>query len=129
MDQNLLVNELVKMGSRFLEEFDKRYPIAVAFWMKEKDDIEWRLHIASDKIGDAKREVYGEVRRVAETMKDIGFDSSYVRLETMDERIIQWALDRQRRNPGPRVIFDVPGFYGEEVEGMYLYPTVKTAIA
>ena len=130
MDQNALVNELVKAGSRFLEEFGKNYPIAVAFWMKEKDERRWHLHIASEKVGDAgTRDAYGAVIRVAEQMRDISFDPFYVRLRTMDEKIVQFALDFQRRHPGLAAVFDVPSYYGVEVEGMYLYPPLKVAAA
>ena len=119
MNQNLLVNELVKMGSQFLEEFGKTYPIGVAFWMKDKDDSQWRLHIASDKIGDSGiRTPLGEVIRVAAAMKDVSFESSWIRLRKMDEKIVRFALDQQHHFPGRSVIFDVPGFYGEEIEGM-----------
>lgn len=130
MDQNALVNELVTLGARFLEEFGKRYPLAVAFWMKENDERRWHLHIASEKMGDVDvRQAYGEVIRIAGQMKDVSFDPFYVRLRTMDEKIVQFALDFQRRHPGLPAVFDVPSYYGIEVEGMYLYPPLKTAAA
>lgn len=128
MDQNALVNELVLHGRRFLEEFGRAYPIAIAFWMKDKDESRWHLHIASESFKSAdKGNAYGEVIRSARHLEGVPFDATYVRLERMDEKIVRWAIDYQLRHPGLSAVFDVPGFYGAEIEGMYLYPPLKTA--
>jgi hypothetical protein len=130
MDQNALVNELVKLGARFLEEFGKAYPIAVAFWMKDKEESRWHLHIASEKINDADDgKANGVVIRVARQLQNPSFDPFLIRLCYMDEKIVKFALDFQRENPGMPAVFDVPGYYGVEVEGMYIYPPVQAAAA
>ena len=59
MDQIPLVNELIENGARFLEEFGKTYPVTVAFWLKDRDESRWHLHIASEKISDADRRKAG----------------------------------------------------------------------
>lgn len=129
MGQNPLVNELIEAGARFLEEFEKRYPVAVAFWLKGRDESSWNLHIASEKISDAKiREAYGEVHRIPAQLKDVYFDPFDVILRQMDDPIVQYALDSQRRFPARlATVFNVPTFEGVEVEGMYLYPPGHTA--
>lgn len=131
MDQEPLVKELIEAGARFLGEFGIRYPVAVAFWLKTPDESRWHLHIASEKIGNGPvGDAYGEVVRVTRDMKDIDFDPSYVRLRKMDDRIIQFALDYQRRHPAHfPAVYDVPSFHGVEVEAMYLYPPLQAAAA
>jgi hypothetical protein len=131
MDQNPLVSELIEVGARFLKEFDKSYPVAVAFWLKSEDESRWHLHIASEKNRDGNaRDAYGAVLRIAAQMKDVSFDPFYVRLCGMDESIVQFALDYRRRYPGRMAaVSNVPSFFGVEVEGMYLYPPAKTVAA
>ena len=131
MDQNPLVSEQIEAGARFLMEFEKRYPVAVAFWLKNREEREWVLHIASEKISDTKiREGYGEVHHITAQMTDVYFDPLNVILRKMDDPIVQFALDFQRRYPVRlATIFNVPTFEGVEVEGMYLYPPVKTVAA
>jgi hypothetical protein len=131
MDQITLVGELVEAGSRFLDEFGKHYPIAIAFWLKARDERGWNLHIASEEIGDAKiREAYGEVLRSAAQVKDVFFDPFDVVLRKMDDPIVQFALDSQRGFPARRAMLsNVPSFGGIEIEAIYLYPPLKTAAA
>jgi hypothetical protein len=125
MDQNALVNDLVKRGAAFLEEFEKLHPIAVAFWLKNKGEKRWHLHVASEKLDDAARyDAYADVIRIA---NELSFGPSFVRLRKIDEKIVQWALAYQHRHPSLAAVFDVPSFYGVEVEGMYLYPPMKAA--
>src|SRR5580658_1846651 len=101
MDQIPLVNELIESGTCFLAEFDKNYPVAIAFWLKTSDVSRWRLHVASAKIIDGKtRDAYLEVIRVTGQMKGSYFDPSYVTLRLMDDPIIRFAIDFQRRHPG-----------------------------
>ena len=131
MDQIPLVNELIDAGKRFVEEFDKTFPIAVAFWLKDRDESRWSLHIASAKIGDADRQkAFAEIVRIGALMKDTYLDATDVKLRTMDERMVQFALDFRRRYPAPiATVYNVPSFDGVEVEGMYLYPPLRTAAA
>ena len=130
MDQSPLVNELIENGSRFLKEFDRNYPVAVAFWLKGSDESRWHLHIASQKISDTERRAaYGDVLRIAKEMSDVSFDPFLVRLRTMDDRIVQFAIDFQRRHPGLANVVDVPSFHLVEVDGMYIYPPLKAVSA
>lgn len=132
MDQNSLVSQLVETGARFLDRLDETYPVAAAFWLKDRNESKWYLHIFSPKISDGGlREAYGEVLRITREMKGDSFDPFNVKLWKMDNAIVQFANDMQRRFPG-RTITDyyVPNFVGVDVEGIYFYPhSIKAAIA
>ena len=129
MDQTPLVNDLIESGMLFLAEFAKSYPVGAAFWLKANDDRKWRLHIASPTLQDGrKRDAYGEVIRITDQMKDVFFDPFNVILRKMDDDIVKFALSYKRIFPTRgATIYDVPSYYGEEVEGMYLYPPIKAA--
>lgn len=129
MDPNPLVAELIEAGARFLDEFEKSFPVAAAFWLKESDEERPYLHIASyqmppEKIGEA----YGQVLRIARQLKGVHFDPFNIKLRKIEDPIVQFALKFQHEHSAPiSTIFNVPTFEGVEVEGMYLYPPMKTA--
>lgn len=124
MDKNSLVAELIEAGARFLDEFEKSYPIAIAFWLKDRDESRWYLHVASDQVPDTKKkEAYGAVLRIASQLRDPNFDAFHVKLRKVSDPIVKFAIDFQRRHPGRIATqFNVPTFEGVDVEGMYLYP-------
>lgn len=131
MDQIPLVDELIVAGKRFVQEFDKSFPIAVAFWLKDRDESKWSLHVASQKIDDGNRhQAFGEIVRITGQMTDTHLGLMDVKLREMDDRIVQFALDFRCRHPAPlATVFNVPTFEGVEVDGMYLYPPLRTAAA
>ncbi|MBI1831745.1 MAG: hypothetical protein HYR84_09880 [Planctomycetes bacterium] len=126
-----MVTELVDAGRRFLEEFDKTFPIAAAFWLKDRDESGWSLHIASDKISDADRQnAFAEMVRITTAMKYPYLGPTDIKLRRVSDRIVQFALDFRRRYPAPlATVFNVPTFEGVEVEGMYLYPPRTAPVA
>lgn len=129
MDQIPL--ELIEVGRRFLDEFDQTFPIAVAFWLKDRNESEWNLHIASEKISDADRQkAFAEIVRITGQMRDTPLDLMDIKLRKMEDRIVQFALDFRRRYPASlATVFNVPTFEGVDVDGMYLYPPFKTVMA
>jgi hypothetical protein len=134
MDQNSLVDvpkDLVDAGCRFLGEFAKSYPIAIAFWRKDRHEHDWSLHVASPKITvENMRDAYGEVHRLAQGMKDVHFDPFLLRLERMDDPYVQFAMEYTRPLPAQiATVFHVPTFRGLDVEGMHIYPPIKTPAA
>jgi hypothetical protein len=132
MDQNPLVKELIDAGERFLERFEKPYPVAAAFWLKNRAKSRWYLYVLSAHIRDENiRDAYSEVLRITKEMTDHYFDPFQIKLLKMDNTIVEFAQDMQRRYPG-RVVADgyVPTFVGVDVEGLYFYPHgVKAAVA
>lgn len=132
MDQSPLVEQgQVEAGQKFIEEFDKVFPVAVAFWLKDKEESSWKFHVASKKIGDAERpKAFEEIVRIARDLRSPWLGIMNIRLRKPDDRIVQFALNFQDRYPAHKAtIFDVPSFEGVEVEGMYLYPPIQAAAA
>lgn len=125
MDQGPLVKEQIEAGARFLAEFHKYAPVQAAFWLKESDEGEWYLYVASDQITDDNFDIgYGEVARIFAVLKDPWFDPFQVKLIGMDDPLAKAAMDLIRRFPG-RGHVRVHGetFGGVAVDGIYLYPS------
>src|SRR5258708_16795052 len=125
MDQGPLVAEPIDAGARFLREFDKYLPVQAAFWLKDGEDGEWNLYVASNQITDDNFDVaYGEVVRIAGVLRDPMFDPFQVKVIGMDDPLAKAALDVQRRYPG-RTPIPVHGktFGRLPVEEGYIYPS------
>jgi hypothetical protein len=116
--------EWIDAGAHLLEEFDKRYPVKAAFWLKEADDPFWYLYIASDHVNDTNlKDAYGEVLDAAKAMHDPNLDPFRVKLQVRPEWV-QAAMDIQGRFPvktGTR--FHGGTFGGYSVDEVYIYPT------
>jgi hypothetical protein len=125
MDQGPLVIDQIDAGARFLGEFQKYTPVRVAFWLKESDEGEWSLYVASDQITDDNFDVaYGEVLRIAGELHDPFFDPFQVKLIGAGDPLAKAALDIHRRYPG-RVATRFHGqvFGGLPAEEVYIYPS------
>jgi hypothetical protein len=125
MDQGPLVKEQIDAGARFLTEFQKYAPVQATFWLKESDEGEWYLYVASDQITDDNFDLgYGEVARLNVALKDPWFDPFQVKLIGMGDPLAQAALDHLRRFPG-RGPARVHGetFGSVAVDEVYLYPS------
>jgi hypothetical protein len=123
MDQSALVTEQVEAGAKFLDEFQKSYPVQAAFWLYGGEDGRWRLYIASEKITDDNFDTaYGKAARVARKIDDPWLDPFVVKLIRTDDRLAKAAVEVQRRYPrsGPA---HFPGrLFGPGVEPVCLYP-------
>src|ERR1700732_2901847 len=121
--------EWIDSGARFIEEFDKRYPVKAAFWLKEADDPFWYLYIASDHVNDTNlKGAYGEVLKGATALQDTNLDPFRVKLQVKPEWV-QAAMDIQGRFPvktGTR--FHGGTFGGYSVDEVYIYPTPSAAV-
>jgi hypothetical protein len=125
MDQGPLVSDQIEAGARFLGEFQKYVPVTVAFWLKESDEGEWYLYVASDQITDDNFDVaYGEVGRIAGQLRDPLFDPFQVKVLGADDPLAKAALDIKGRHPGPVATrFHGRVFGGLPVEEVYIYPS------
>jgi hypothetical protein len=125
MDQGPLVIDQIDAGARFLGEFRNRVPIQSAFWIKQLEDGEWGLYVASDQITDDNFDIaYGEVLRIAGKLRDPLFDPFQVKLIGADDPLAKAALDINRRFPGPVATrFHGRVFGGLPVEEVYVYPS------
>lgn len=124
MDQSPLVSEQIDAGARFLRAFGTYVPVQAAFWIKESEEGEWSLYVASDQITDDNFDVaYGEVVRLAGQLQDPWFDPFQVKLIGIHDSLAQAALDIRRRYPG-RTPTHIHGktLGGLGVEEVYVYP-------
>jgi hypothetical protein len=125
MGQIPLVSEQIDAGTRFLDEFQKYLPIQIAFWLKEAEDGDWNLYIASDQITEDNFDVaYGEVARIAGQVRDPWFDLFQVKLVGTYDPLAQAALNIQQRFP-VRMPVRLHGktFGGLTVDEVYIYPS------
>lgn len=124
MDQELLVNEQIDAGKKFLDAFEKSVPVKVAFWLKTSPDTGWYLYVASDrfKLGDM-RSAYLEVFQAAREFEDPNFSQFQVRLIRTKDPSAKAALDVYRRHPVPiPAHFQERMFGGMGVEGVSIDP-------
>jgi hypothetical protein len=124
MDQVSLVSRRIEAGARFLGEFQKYLPVRDAFWLKESDESDWILYVASDKITDDNFDVaYGEVARIAGEMRDPWFDPFRVKLIGKDAPLARAAAGIRRPYPGPiPTHFSGSTFGGVAVDDVFFYP-------
>jgi hypothetical protein len=125
MDQVPLVSEQIDAGTKFLGEFQKYLPIQAAFWLKETEEGDWSLYVASEQITDDNFDVaYGEVLRIAGQLRDPWFDPFQVKVIGANDPLAQAALDIQRRFPGRMPTrFHRRIFGGVSVDEVYVYPS------
>jgi hypothetical protein len=119
-----LVNEQIEAGLRFVHEFDKRIPVRVAFWLKDRERWFWHLCIVSDEIpGEKVYEAYGEVGRVADQMPDPDFNSLRVSILGWETPVARAALEAQQRYRGKRMIHLHDTHFGDvSAEEVLIYP-------
>ncbi len=122
MDQGSLVGNQIEAGNYFLREFEKSTRVVVAFWLKENEDGEWNLYVASDRFNDGKiGGAYGEVLQIAKYMNDPYFEPFQVKLVGLSEPLVQAALEFYVTHP-PKIRFHIRErkFGGIDVEEVYL---------
>ncbi|NBO93331.1 MAG: hypothetical protein EBV06_13620 [Planctomycetia bacterium] len=131
MDQGPVVIDEIYAGSRFLAEFQEYIPIKTAFWLKESDEMQRYLYVASDEITDDNFDIaYGEVIRIASKLDDPLFDPFKVKLVGGHHPLAKEASNiRKYYRPESAVRLRDKVFGGSLAEEVYIYPenTVKIA--
>jgi hypothetical protein len=124
MDQGPLVNEQIEASVQFLSEFNKRYPIQTAFWLKETDEGWWWLYVASDQITDDNFDVaYSAAGRVADAMQDPWFDVTQVKVIGQDDSLAKAAAELRSRYPARKPVHLYNrAFGGVAIDEVYIYP-------
>lgn len=124
MDKRPLVREQIDAGATFLREFEKYAPVDVAFWYRGDDDSSPRLWVASHEINDENFDLaYGEVVRIAATMRNPNFEGADVKVVNADERLAKASLELMQRYGGK-----IPAHYHSRAVGgitvgeIYIYP-------
>lgn len=131
MDQGPLVTEQIDAGAELAREFDKRIPLQAAFWLKEAEDGQWYLYLASDQINDSNfHAAYGEVHRLLGPGPHLWLDPFQVKVAGTDHRIVKDVIALQQKYPAPlvrRLRTQLLG--GVYVDEAYLYPIPVPAMS
>jgi hypothetical protein len=130
MDQGPLVIEAIDVGAELVRRLDKSVPVQAAFWVKDSEEGQWYLYIASDQIDDKNLDVaYGEVLRLAGQMASPYLDPFQVKLIPTSDSLAQAALDIHRRYLGRMATrFGGKNFGGISVDDVYIYPASVTTL-
>ena len=124
MDQSPLVMQEIEAGSRFIQEFAKHTPVQAAFWLKARDESQWFLYVASDRITDSNLGVsYGEVLRIASEPPDPWLDPFQIKVIGTDHPLAKAVLEIQAKYPrsvARRLQSRLLG--GLSIDDAYIYP-------
>ncbi len=124
MDQGPLVSEQIDAGARFLREFQKYVPVQTAFWLKDSEEGEWYLYVASDRITDDNFDVaYEEVARIAGTIRDPWFDPFQIKVIGTDDPLAKGVEDLLRLCPRRPARFRDTPLGGVSAAEVYVYPS------
>ncbi len=125
MDQGPLVTEQIDAGAKLAGEFAAKYkPLQAVFWLKESEDGQWFLYLASDQIDDSNFDLaYREVHRLLGRGPHTWLDPFQVKVTGTDAPAAKAVLDLLRKYPG-QMPARFPGrpFGGLGVEEAYIYP-------
>ncbi len=130
MDQEPLVSGEIDAGAELARRLDQHVPVNAAFWVKESEEGQWYLYIASDQIDEKNLDVaYGEVLRLASLMASPFLDPFRVKLIPAGDPLAQAALDIHQRYPGT-IATRLGGkrFGGMAVDGVYIYPAFTSTL-
>jgi len=124
MDQGQLVSEDIHAGADLVRRLDQYVPVKAAFWLKESEEGQWYLYIASDQIDDTnRRATYGQVLRLAAELANPYFDPFRVKLISTSDPLAHAALDIHRQYPSvSNIRLGGTNFGGIGVDGVHLYP-------
>ena len=125
MDQTTLGIEEIEAGAELVRQFESFASVDAAFWLKASDEPNRFLYIASEHIDDKNFDVaYGEVLRLARTMRSPYLDPFRVKLVGKDDPLAKEAIGIIGRFPGPMAThFYGSWFGGLSVDDVYIYPS------
>lgn len=124
MGSNILVDEQIEAGAKFIHDFNAYVPVSVAFWVKPAESDNLFLYVGSDDISDANvAAAYGEVMRRMSQDRTPALDPFQIKLVNSSDPIARDAMeirDRYRRNRATQLQDSLLGGLG--IEGAYIYP-------
>lgn len=101
MDQGTLVSEQIDAGAKLVADFGHYKPLRAAFWIKDPDDREWYLCLASDQINDTNFDLaYGEVNRLVRPMSNLWLDPFQVKVMGADHPMAKAVIELTEKYPG-----------------------------
>ena len=124
MDQGSLVMPQIEAGARLVNAFAAYKPVRAAFWLKDSDDREWFLYLASDQIDDSNFDLaYGEVLRITAKYPDPWLDPFQVKVVGSAAPVAKDVIGAQQKVPG-KMATRLHGrqMGGVMVEEAYIYP-------
>jgi hypothetical protein len=131
MDQGPLVIEQIDAGARLASEFAAQYrPLQAVFWLKESEDGQWFLYLASDHIDDSNFDLaYGEVLRLVGPGPHMWLDPFQVKVTGIHDPVVKDVIELQHRYPGnlsTRLRNRLLG--GRNVDEAYIYAVPNPAL-
>ena len=126
MGEELLVNEQIDAGAKFVRDFNDYVPVSVALWVVSADSDDVFLYIASDDIDDSNFDVaYGEVLRRLTGKRSQWLDPFQIKLVNSSDPIAQDAIKIRDRYPAPLVTrYGGSSLGGTSIDGARVYPPV-----
>ncbi len=116
---------MIDAGAELARRFAAEYkPLRAAFWLKDYEDGQWFLYLASDQIDDSNFDLaYGEVGRLLGRGPHLWLDPFQVKVTGTDTPLVKSVLDIQRKYPGllPTRLRNAR-LGGEMFEEVYIYP-------
>jgi hypothetical protein len=118
-----LVIDEIEAGAELIHEFDKIFPLKVAFWLKASDEDSRYLYVASERIDDSTiRAAYGEVIRLLGQKPTPFLQPMRVKAISADNALAKAAVDVLDRYPGQLDIRFGGSLFGHlVVDDVYIY--------
>jgi hypothetical protein len=133
MDQGVLVEMQVDEGKRLIERLvEKGVPVTAACWLKETEDGQWFLYLATPLVDDegATLAAYRRVNAVIRQMESHPFriDPLEIKVVAPGSAVGKAVSDLSRQLPHPSAIrYRGTHFAGMSIEGAYVYPLPAAA--
>ncbi len=129
MAQELLVDQHIEAGQRFISEIQTSLPVSVAFWVLPATSEEWRLYVAIDGLaGTGLRAAVGEVHRLLFDKRTQWLDPLRVYLIDSTEPMARAAIAARDRFPGHEPVRYHGSWMGMEISGAVIYPRQQPAL-
>jgi hypothetical protein len=102
MDQGPLVTEQLDAGQDLIREFNNYAAVRAAFWLKDSEEGEWYLYLASDAINDSNFDLaYSEVIRILGRRPHLWLDPFQVKVTGVANSVTKAVMEIQKKYPGP----------------------------
>lgn len=127
MGENLLVNERIEAGAKFIRNFNDSFPVSVALWVVPADTDNIYLYVASDDIDGRNIDVaYGEAIRKLQGARSEWLDPFEVKLINTSNPLANEAIRIRDRYAVPiPTRFRGTSIGGTGIDGAYIYPPVS----
>lgn len=126
MDQGPLVTEYIEEGAKLVSRVAaEHFPVQAAFWLKDYEDGEWVLYLASDTITDGnKRQGYRAIHQVLGPKPSMWLEN--VRVTGTAKPLVQEVLELLRKHPDiyPRRSLGIR-LGGRSYQDSYIYAPVS----